>query len=124
MNCVVFLLYLDLSSSEFRPTVAIVAPIFVRTLLQRKEVLELISSLDNQTYKAAQIILVDDCSPFPWYMSSATGQSEENLVKLPANTRLVRRPKNHGPAAARSLGLGLAMTEHQAQVISLKFLVG
>jgi GT2 family glycosyltransferase len=108
----------DVELSEFRPTVAIVAPIFVRTLLQRKEVLELISSLDNQTYKAAQIILVDDCSPFPWYMSSATGQSEENLVKLPANTRLVRRPKNHGPAAARSLGLGLAMTEHQAQIVN------
>lgn len=92
------------------------APIFVRTLQQRKEVLELIASLDNQTYKAAQVILVDDCSPLPWYMSSATGQSEEGLVKLPENTRLVRRPKNHGPASARSLGLGLAMAEHQAQV--------
>lgn len=114
----------DLSNSEFKPTVAIVAPIFVRTFQQRKEVLELISSLDNQTYKAAQIILVDDCSPLAWYMSSATGQSEDNLVRLPANTRLVRRSKNHGPAAARSLGLGLAMAEHQAQVSSPKFLTG
>lgn len=78
--------------------------------------MELIASLDNQTYKAAQVILVDDCSPLAWYKSSVTGQSEDGLVKLPENIRLVRRPKNHGPAAARSLGLGLAMAEHQAQV--------
>lgn len=105
-------------NSEFRPTVAIVAPIFVRTLQQRKEVLELISSLANQTYKATQVILVDDCSPFPWYRSSVTGQSDENLVKLPANTRLVKRPKNHGPAAARTLGLGLAISEYKAQIVN------
>lgn len=108
--------YLNLPISEFRPKVAVVAPIYVRTPQQRKEVLELISSLANQTYKVEQVILVDDCSPMPWYLSSATGQNEENLVKLPAHTRLVRRPKNHGPAAARSLGLGLAIAEHQAQV--------
>jgi GT2 family glycosyltransferase len=108
----------DVELSEFRPTVAIVAPIFVRTLRQRKEVLELIGSLANQTFKAAQVILVDDCSPLPWYNSSATEQSEDGLVKLPANTRLVRRSKNHGPASARSLGLGLAMAEHQAQIVN------
>lgn len=108
----------DVELCEFRPKVAVVAPIYVRTPQQRKEVLELISSLANQTYKVEQVILVDDCSPMPWYLSSATGQNEENLVKLPAHTRLVRRPKNHGPAAARSLGLGLAIAEHQAQIVN------
>lgn len=102
--------------SEFRPTVVVVVPIYVRTLQQRREVMELIASLANQTYKAAQIILVDDCSPLPWYKISATGEPEEDLVKLPENTRLVRRPKNQGPASARTLGLRIGITEHQAQV--------
>ncbi len=114
--------------SDFRPTVVVVIPVYVRTLQQRKEVLELVTSLANQTYKPAQVLLVDDASPLQWYnigtsvMPAQCGgekqQAEEVAasVKLPEGFKLIKCPKNHGPAAARSLGLGLAMTEHQAQV--------
>lgn len=78
--------------------------------------MELIASLANQTYKIAQIILVDDCSPLPWYKISAPGEPKQDLVKLPENARLVRRPKNQGPASARTLGLVIGITEHEAQV--------
>ncbi|CAM6019312.1 unnamed protein product [Sphagnum balticum] len=115
--------------SDFRPTVVVVIPVYVRTLQQRKEVLELVTSLANQTYKPAQVLLVDDASPLQWYnigtsvMPAQCGgekQAEEVAasVKLPEGFKLIKCPKNHGPAAARSLGLGLAMTEHQAQIVN------
>ncbi len=58
------------------------------------------NSMENQTYKEFELIIVDDCS---------TDGSYEKLQKKVAQTqipiRLLRTPKNGGPGKARNIGI-------------------
>lgn len=63
---------------------------------------ETIGSVIDQTYANWELLVVDDCS------SDATPQIVETIAQTDKRVRLVRQPRNMGPAAARNAALELA----------------
>jgi len=91
----------DLLKSQ--PKVSVIIPFYNhidKTVVAIKSVLK-------QTYKNIEIILVDDCS-------SDNISKLEDLTKNKQNIRLVKTPKNSGPALSRNIGMDAATGEYVA----------
>jgi glycosyltransferase involved in cell wall biosynthesis len=79
------------------PTISVIVPTYGRPA----HLLEALRSIETQTYEAAEVIVVDDCSPTPVTIP------EELRVKV----FLIRHLRNQGPGAARNTGLAHACGE-------------
>ncbi len=80
------------------PLVSIVIPAFNR----RDSVLQLLADLDRQTDVPFETIVVDDCSP--------DGTAEAVEAAFP-RARVLRNPRNGGPAVSRNRGIAAARGE-------------
>jgi len=76
------------------PRISVIIPTFGRSALLG----ETLRSVEMQTYPAAEVLVIDDCSPEPVELPSG----------LDLNTRLLRLPRNQGPGTARNTGLAHA----------------
>jgi GT2 family glycosyltransferase len=85
------------------PIVSIVIPAFVRTEKDKQDILNLFNSIQKQTLKPDQIILVDDCSPIDF--------------DYPNYIIYYKLPKNSGPAKARNMGKRIALS-HNSDIIA------
>lgn len=83
-----------------RPTVEVVTPTFARPEALRAT----LGGLSKQTFRDFSLVVVDDCSPTP---------SAESLagLELPFEVRLLKTPKNSGPAAARNLAVRTSQSD-------------
>lgn len=77
------------------PKVSIVIPTYVKSEKDKQNLSNLIQSIENQTLKPTQVIIIDDCSPINF--------------TLPDNLKLERLKKNSGPAKARNIGKKIAL---------------
>jgi teichuronic acid biosynthesis glycosyltransferase TuaG len=83
---------------EDLPLVSIITPLYCAS----KWLDDLFQTVDAQTLKSFELILVDDASPVEDY------RIVEERVKSRTNTSLYRLAENAGPAKARNLGLDKA----------------
>lgn len=75
--------------------VSIITPSFN----SEKFIAETIASVQNQTYRNWEMIIVDDCS------KDNTVEIIENIKKLDLRIKLIKLDKNSGPAIARNTGI-------------------
>ncbi|HEY1827280.1 MAG TPA: glycosyltransferase, partial [Acidimicrobiales bacterium] len=83
--------------SAAAPEIAVVIPTYNRSA----RILPLLESLAAQTLppQSFEVIVVDDCST-----DDTHEVVEKAAANLPYRLRVLRTPRNHGPAAARNLG--------------------
>ena len=81
------------------PLVSVIIPTFGRPDLLR----ETLQSVIGQSYENLEIIVVDDCSPFPIELDTDDGR-----------VRVIRHERNLGPGAARNTALAVASGEFVA----------
>jgi glycosyltransferase involved in cell wall biosynthesis len=77
------------------PKVSIVIATFVKTEKDKQDLSNLIQSIEKQTLKPSEIIIIDDCSPINF--------------TFPETLKIKRLEKNSGPAKARNVGKKLAV---------------
>lgn len=77
--------------------IAVVVPCYASSAESVRQIQRLRGCLLKQTFSAAQIFFIDDCSPVPLGIESA------------GNVAVLRQEKNQGPAAARNRGLEAAL---------------
>lgn len=87
----------------FNPTVSVVIPFYNRP----EKTIAAVKSVQNQSYKNIEIILVDDCS-------TDNMSDLQRLIKNSKNIKLISCPKNSGPAVARNLGIRSSTGEYIA----------
>ena len=80
--------------TDREPLVSIVIPCFARTAEDERLLDEALGTVDSQTCRAYEVVVVDDGSP----------RDLESTVRAHARTRLIRQP-NAGSAAARNAGI-------------------
>lgn len=88
---------------EVYPKVSIVIPVFNR----EKEILSVIQSLNNQTYKNFEAIFVDDYSRVPLH-----NLLEDLKDEIKFNYELIRNSKNSGVSYSRNQGVQKANGEY------------
>jgi len=76
------------------PRLSIVIPVFINSEKDRKDLTNLLKSIENQTKKPNDIIVINDCSPINY--------------TYPDTVRACRLDQNYGPAYARNIGKKLA----------------
>jgi glycosyltransferase involved in cell wall biosynthesis len=76
------------------PKISIVIPTFIKSDKDRQDLTNLLKSIEKQTAKPNDLIIIDDCSP--------------NNFTFPKNVRVCRLEQNSGPAKARNIGKRLA----------------
>lgn len=86
------------------PTVSVVTPAYNADVL----VGQAIRSLQAQTFAAWEMLVVDDCS------TDNTVAAVEEFANADARVRLLRSPRNAGPANARNLALKAAQGRYIA----------
>lgn len=72
------------------PTISVIIPTYNRSAF----LLDALRSVADQTYKAVEVIVVDDCSPEPLALPAVSG----------LNVKVLRHSRNQGAAAARNTG--------------------
>jgi glycosyltransferase involved in cell wall biosynthesis len=82
------------NKQKFEPLVSVVIPFFNRL----EKTVRAIKSVQQQTYKNVEIVLVDDCSTVDTRVIKRLADSHHNI-------KLITLPKNAGPAAARNVGI-------------------
>lgn len=75
--------------------------IIVPSYNRQQDILQLLVSLNQQTIKNFEVIVVDDCSPIPIQI--------EQEFSFPL--RIIRNQKNSGPAISRNVGAQHALNE-------------
>lgn len=92
-----------------KPRPPVIRPICVSVIMPaynaERFIVEAIRSARTQSETRIEILVIDDCS------SDATAALVERLAGQDARIRLIRRPVNGGPAAARNAGLDAARGE-------------
>lgn len=73
----------------------VVVPAFIRTDKEKNDLTNLLLSIQNQTLRPYEVIVVDDCSP--------------NGITVPERVTNCRLNQNSGPAVARNVGKNLAL---------------
>jgi len=92
-----------LDQAQSRPLVSVIIPHFSRPALLARA----LRSVDAQTYRPLEVIVVDDASPL---------DPEPGIVALglQLDIRVIRLEKNAGPSAARNAGLQAAAGDYVA----------
>src|SRR5690554_123061 len=83
--------------------IAIVVPVYIKNKFQYKQLKRLVDHLLNQTVKADQIIIVNDCSPYQ--------------LDLNEEVTLINLKENKGPANARNSGIKEALNNNMDIVV-------
>ena len=86
------------------PLVSVIIPVFNA----EATILLALASAQGQTYRALEILVVDDCS------ADATVERVDQLAADDPRLRLIRHERNQGPAAARNSGLAAASGRYSA----------
>jgi glycosyltransferase involved in cell wall biosynthesis len=95
------------SASASDPVVSVVSPFFNR----RSWLAAFLGSLERQTFKDFEVIIVDDASSDG--LADAVANTESALA-----VRLLRQPQNKGAACARNLGMDAARGRYIALIDS------
>lgn len=77
------------------PKMSIVIATYVKSEKDKKDLYNLIQSIEKQTLQPSEVIIIDDCSPFNF--------------TFPVNIIVERLHKNSGPAKARNIGKKIAI---------------
>lgn len=91
------------NSVPVKPRLSIVIPSFLKSEKDRQDILNLLHSIDRQTLKPNEVIVIDDCSPINF--------------TFPETVTVYRLEQNSGPAKARNIGKKLAV-ENGSDVIA------
>lgn len=99
-------------SRKHSPNVAIVIPVYLRTLNDELNAVQLLLSLQAQSYQSAIVVLVDDCSPRNCLRKIA----QQTLGNSDLLSKLVvkRLGRNSGPANARNTGIDVVLAANIA----------
>lgn len=85
------------------PKLSVVIPTFIKSDKDRKDLINLLNSIENQTIQPNNIIIIDDCSTINF--------------KFPNNVKVCRLEQNSGPAKARNIGKKIAI-ENGSDIIA------
>jgi len=87
--------------TDSEPLVSIVVPCFARTAEDERLLDETLATVDAQTRRSYEVLVVDDGSP----------RDVERIVRAHPQTRLIRQ-ENAGSAAARNTGIAASWGSH------------
>ncbi|RMG80434.1 MAG: glycosyltransferase family 2 protein [Bacteroidetes bacterium] len=85
------------------PKLSIVIPIFIKSYKDKKDLSNLLQSIEKQSMKPREVIVIDDCSPI-------------NVI-FPETIKVCRLEQNSGPAKARNIGKNIAI-ENGSDIIA------
>jgi glycosyltransferase involved in cell wall biosynthesis len=77
------------------PKVSIVIATYVKSEKDKQDLSNLIQSIEKQTLRPSEVIIIDDCSPINF--------------TFPDNVKVKKLQKNSGPAKARNIGKKIAI---------------
>ncbi|ETR68060.1 MAG: family 2 glycosyl transferase [Candidatus Magnetoglobus multicellularis str. Araruama] len=80
------------------PKISIVVPNFLKSEKDKQNIANLLQSIERQTLKPNEVIVIDDCSPINF--------------TFPETVTVCRLEKNSGPAKARNIGKKLAIEKN------------
>jgi glycosyltransferase involved in cell wall biosynthesis len=86
------------------PLITVIIPAFNAAAT----ILPALASVRAQTYRALEILVIDDCS------TDATAEQVGRIVAEEPRLRLIRHDRNQGPSAARNTGLRAAAGRYSA----------
>lgn len=85
------------------PKLSIVIPTFIKSDKDKKDLSNLLQSIEKQILKPSEVIVIDDCSPINF--------------TLPETIKVCKLEQNAGPAKARNIGKRLAI-ENGSDIIA------
>lgn len=85
------------------PKLSVVIPAFIKTDKDKQDLANLLHSIEKQTLRPNEVVIIDDCSPINF--------------TFPKTVRVCRLEQNSGPAKARNLGKKLAI-ENGSEIVA------